>query len=168
MTPFQRTELAPGSREETIEAYVKAWKSGNEAVRAHFSECFEEQAVRAQATAIVDDERLNAEIYINNKYQVNLRRHPMNLVHLSIKLLTKDPVHDWRDLQQIKNELVGPECEGIELYPAESRLVDGANQYHLWVWNDPTYRIPIGFNSPRSVSSQTFGNGKQRPYEAKP
>jgi hypothetical protein len=37
-------------------------------------------------------------------------------------------VHDWRDLQRIKNQLVGPECEAVELYPAESRKVDTANQ----------------------------------------
>lgn len=54
-------------------------------------------------------------------------------------------MHDWRDLQAIKNELVGPEHEAIELYPAESRLVDTANQYHLWVLKDPSQRIPVGW-----------------------
>jgi len=29
--------------------------------------------------------------------------------------------------------IVGEEHEAFEVYPAESRLVDTANQYHLWV-----------------------------------
>lgn len=41
-------------------------------------------------------------------------------------------IRDWRDMQRIKNELLGPEREAVELYPAESRLVDTRNTYHLW------------------------------------
>lgn len=70
----------------------------------------------------------------------------------------------WRDLQEIKNELVGPEHEAIEIYPAESKRVDSANQYHLWVFKDPTYRIPIGFQT-RLVTEGTIGLSQQRPFE---
>jgi hypothetical protein len=38
-------------------------------------------------------------------------------------------IHDWRELQRIKNEIVGDEIEAVELYPAESRLLDTANWY---------------------------------------
>ena len=40
--------------------------------------------------------------------------------------------HDWREFQQLKNYLVGEEWEGLELYPAESRLVDPSNRFYLW------------------------------------
>jgi hypothetical protein len=40
--------------------------------------------------------------------------------------------HDWRDFQAIKNQLAGEECEAIELFPAESRLLDPSNYYTLW------------------------------------
>lgn len=63
-------------------------------------------------------------------------------VHLSIKRHDRRPVHDWRHLQRIKNEILGPEVEAVELYPAEARKVDGANQYHLWAF--PGYRFPFG------------------------
>lgn len=43
----------------------------------------------------------------------------MPVKHLSIKRLSKGVVHDWRELQRIKNELTHPECEAVELYPAE-------------------------------------------------
>lgn len=81
----------------------------------------------------------------NSTYQVAVRRTD-GPVHLSIKRLDQRAIRDWRVMQRIKNELVGPECEAVEIYPAESRLVDTANQYHLWAFPDPTYRIPFGFD----------------------
>lgn len=53
-------------------------------------------------------------------------------------------MHDCGDRQQIKNMIVGEEHESFELYPAESRLVDTAIQYHLWVFTDPAVRLPVG------------------------
>src|SRR5262249_13701026 len=53
--------------------------------------------------------------------------------HLAIFRNDRQPVHDWRDLQRVKNDICGPEAEACEIYPAESRLCDRANTYHLWV-----------------------------------
>ena len=79
-------------------------------------------------------------LWKNDKYQAAL--HSVNISipdigemqHLSIKRLDKEPIHDWRDMQQIKNDIMGPEREAVELYPAESRHVDCANQFHLWIF----------------------------------
>jgi hypothetical protein len=107
------------------------------------------------------------EVWINSRYQVYLRRIESKkpgedvLTHLSIKRHDKQEIRDWRDFQRIKNELVGPETEGIELYPAESRLVDTANQYHLWVF---PYRLPIGFDR-RIVSDASYRGSVQRPWD---
>ena len=101
------------------------------------------------------EEHMNREkdclLFINDKYQVLVRKikSPMvlcDVIWLSIKRLDKNPIHDWGDLQTIKNKLVGAENEAIEIYPAESRLVDTSNRYHLWVFADSTYRIPLGYN----------------------
>ena len=51
-------------------------------------------------------------------------------------------VRDWYDLQRIKNDVLGVDVEAFELYPAESRLVDTANSYHLWAF-PAGYRIPL-------------------------
>jgi hypothetical protein len=59
-------------------------------------------------------------------------------VHLSIHDRGRTTKHDWRDFQRIKNELVGEDREAIEIYPAESRLVDASNEYHLWVMPEGT------------------------------
>jgi hypothetical protein len=84
------------------------------------------------------------------------------LVHLSIKRNDREPIHDWRDLQQIKNEIVGADCEGVELYPAESRRVDSANQYHLFVIKEPRLRFPFGFTDRFVTDDVGTSRAKQR------
>ncbi len=77
------------------------------------------------------------EVWGNDEYEVIVRylteRGRAGAIHLSIKRYDREPARDWRHLQSIKNEVCGWEREGIELFPAESRLVDQANQTHLWV-----------------------------------
>jgi hypothetical protein len=84
-------------------------------------------------------------MYVNDTYQVKMRNSPP-YIHLDISRLDGQPVENWREMQRIKNELVGPECEAVELFPAESRLVDTANQYHLWVMPDSGFRFPFGYS----------------------
>ena len=68
------------------------------------------------------------------------------MVHLNIRRIDGAAIFDWRHRQFIKNELVGPECEAFEVYPAESRLVDTSNKYHLWAFTDPEIRLPVGIS----------------------
>ena len=82
--------------------------------------------------------------YVNDLYTVQVRDRAPH-VHLTISRLDGQPCRLWSDFQQIKNELVGPECEAVELFPADSRLVDTRNEYHLWVLPDPKERYPFGF-----------------------
>jgi len=105
-------------------------------------------------------------VRINDIYQVQRRVIPPDNVHLNIRRRDGGPIlRDWRHFQQIKNELIGPECEAVELYPAESRLVDTSNKFHLWGVLDPTFRFPLGFEE-RDVqyegSKETPGM-RQRP-----
>jgi hypothetical protein len=124
-----------------------------------------EAQVRAEIADVA-----KGELWKNDRYQVAVRHmdgggeDAVPMVMLSIKRVDRQPVHDWRDLQAIKNQLVGPECEAVELYPAESRRVDTANQYFLWCVLDPTFRFPWGFNQ-RLVSSENSGGSIQRPFE---
>lgn len=111
----------------------------------------------------------NVDSYINDRYIVAVFDvAPVDdcpaMVHLSIKRIDKEPIHDWRELQEIKNTLVGPDHEAIELYPAEERLVDTANQYHLFVLVDPKLRFPFGFTT-RLVHGVSSHGAKQRPFE---
>lgn len=96
------------------------------------------------------------EVYRSARYTVWKRLvnfDGLEMWWLSIKRNDREPLRSWSDLQQIKNLLVGPEHEGVEVFPAESRLVDGANQYHLWVLAKPGARFRYGFNEGRQIGT---------------
>lgn len=88
---------------------------------------------------------------------------------LSIKLTEGGPVDDWRDKQRIKNDLCGPEREGVELFPAESRLMDVADQ--AWIQVLPEgLQWPFGYQE-RAVAEGRHVRGRrgtQRPFELRP
>jgi hypothetical protein len=92
--------------------------------------------------ALVNMTSLN--IFENELYRVEIAYHS-TVIQLTITRHDRQPCHEWRHFQQIKNELVGPEYEAVELFPAESRLVDTSNEYHLWVQPTPGVRLPFGF-----------------------
>lgn len=101
------------------------------------------------------------EQWANDEYVVYLRRiepdegeEGPTMIHLSIRNQDRSTRHDWRHFQRIKNQLCGPEWEAMEIYPAESRLVDGANQYHLWCFPFP---IGVGWQR-RLVANQHQSN----------
>jgi hypothetical protein len=117
---------------------------------------------------VTADMLAGGKLYVNSRYQV-VKRHCGTeecgtLWHLSIKNRANNAEHDWRDYQRIKNELIGPEAEGVELYPAESRLVDSANQFHLWIIDGPGFQFPFGF-ADRLVCGKPIDGGAQRPFD---
>lgn len=102
---------------------------------------------REEVIATLEREAAVTTVWINDTYQVQRREmsQPPGLIHLNIRRRDGAPIlRDWRHFQQIKNEMIGEECEAIELYPAESRKVDASNKYHIWGYADPTWRFPIG------------------------
>jgi hypothetical protein len=76
------------------------------------------------------------------------------MMHINIRRRDGAAIFDWRHRQLIKNQLLGEECEAIELYPAESRLTDTSNKYHLYGFVDPEVRFPIGFDKRDIVSEE--------------
>jgi hypothetical protein len=109
----------------------------------------------------------NREVWRNSRYLVSVDRIPVEsldvpVIHLQIESNNHHAVRDWRDFQRIKNELVGKEEEALEMYPAESRLVDTCNTYHLWCV--PGSVLPFGCMQ-RMVSESGCGDGVQRPWE---
>lgn len=161
MTPFLPAAIPEWGVDRAIATSFKLWKSGNAGLRKMFPGPTSKDAL-AQIGKAVREQVDRDKVFINDKYQVNVRSME-NMTHLSIKRLDKQPIHDWRELQEIKNQLVGPEHEGVELYPAESRLVDSANQFHIWVVKDKSYRFPFGFQGGRFVVSESIGDAVQRP-----
>lgn len=109
----------------------------------------------------------DVEVWINGIYQVTRTvigrdvAGEAEAIHLSIKRRAGGAIHDWRNLQQIKNELCGVEWGAIEIYPPESKLVDLADQFHLWAFR--TLDLPFMFQE-RAVSETVLGGGSQRRF----
>lgn len=135
---------------------------------------YEEMATALGVTAddikkVETNEMQEAEVWKNNLYQVikkpvkTLPKGWSEMIHLSIRRLDRHPLRDWRHFQRIKNELVGPENEAIEIYPSEKRLVDTANEFHLWVFKSTEVMIPVGYFT-RMVTDKQGGGAKQRKF----
>lgn len=131
---------------------------------------------REEAIASLEAEGRQTTYWLNDTYQVALIRHKYkdpdfpDLLQLNIRRRDGEAIfRDWREFQAIKNQLVGPEIEMVELYPAESRKADMSNKYHLWGFDDPAFRWPFGFQD-RGVSyrSSTISGMKQRAYSGTP
>lgn len=116
-------------------------------------------------------------IWTNGRYEVICHDREngqgVGIKYLSIKLLDRSPVRNWRHLQQIKNEVCGEEWTGIEIFPPESRLTDSANQYHLFCY-PPEIEFGIGLDEESVVSDdetvEAFNadpnhKGQQEPWE---
>jgi hypothetical protein len=80
-----------------------------------------------------------AEVYRNHIYTCTVRRSSSGWPFddgpwavIGIYSEDGEARHDWRDFQRIKNDICGPEWDAVELYPAESRLMDPSNYYMLW------------------------------------
>lgn len=120
--------------------------------------------------ALVENDPAYVGVFLNNLYQVTMREVKGtdfgDVLWLCIVRRDRTHTHDWRHLQRIKNELVGPEHEAMELYPAESRLVDTNNQFHLWVFEKGKV-IPLGYKD-RDVCTEVEGKHKQRPFSPEP
>ena len=83
----------------------------------------------------------------NKVYSVQHYVKPTNwgpVDHLMVRRNDEEPVRSWQDLQRIKNELCGVDRTAVEVFPAETDLVDAANIYHLWV-------LPENFTLPFSL-----------------
>ena len=76
-----------------------------------------------------------------------------NVEHVTITRGLKDNIltidgssgFTWAEKQQIKNELFGDNRDAVEVYPKESKLVDTADVYHLWVF-DKKFEMPFGIH----------------------
>ncbi len=171
MTPFHRATAPLAERERLIREYTDKWNADQ---GDYFRRTFGVQSLSQLLLGILDEIEADPPmLWRNDTYQVAARDVAARqgdagttwprMIHLSIKRIDKQPLHDWRDIQEIKNQIVGPEHEAVELYPAESRCVDLANQYHVWVIAEEGVGFPFGFG-PRAVSDEQIAGSKQRPF----
>lgn len=169
MSPFQKATI-PASEVEAVIATARA-QMAKDPVGYRKQWGFEADTPDNEILAFIRSMANEGDVYLNDVYQVNARivaplagSNWPPLIHLSIKRIDRQPVHDWRELQEIKNQIVGPEHEAMELYPAESRVVDTANQFHLWVIAQAGALLPFGFMTGLK-SEGPIGKSQQRPFK---
>jgi hypothetical protein len=125
-----------------------------------------------QAAAIVD-EKQDVEMWQNSRYCVLVFRNEPprddgpQMIHLSIRRNDRKRPREerYRDFQRIKNELIGKEYEGCELYPADDRVADCADQYHIYVLADPALQFPFGFRDGLRAGPSDDSPAVQSPFE---
>ncbi len=102
---------------------------------------------------VAGEEFADARLYYNSIYEVIVRPAiaPPGWTHLTIRRRDGGTTIPWLHKQMIKDQLVGEECEAVELFPAQSRMLDLADAYHLWCNPDTTERLPIGYDAGRTV-----------------
>ena len=140
------------------------------------------EMVRAQHPDVTDAQvaaLMPAETWGNDRYTVNV--HYLDgdrdgFVEVGVHNHNRTPHVPWRHLQQIKNEVVGPDREAVQLFPAEDRLVDTANEY--WIYVYPVGKAPmrnrrtkVGMDYGRNVGYDMpdgFGRSRQSPQMGVP
>lgn len=100
------------------------------------------------------------EVWENHLYTANVWRQPGSTV-IGICSIDGEARHDWRDFQRIKNDIVGAEWEAVELYPAESRLIDTSNYFYLFA--RPAFP-DIGKQIGRQILHASHSLAPQRPW----
>lgn len=53
-------------------------------------------------------------------------------LHLAIRTASSAEL-PWRDMQRIKDEVIGEDRIAVQVYPAKARIIDQADMYHLFV-----------------------------------
>jgi len=137
-------------------------------VKKYIKACMELGMTRAQAKS--EYNRDPEAVYSNSEYVVLVYKNEghgfhksIKIWHLSIRRRDRAPLHDWRVFQEIKNQICGENKEALELYPREDRVVDAANQYHLFAIMTDHF-IPLGFDKGMK-SDAAFLDSKQRSFK---
>jgi len=124
---------------------------------------------KADADQMYRDNK-HQETYSNDRYVVVIDRNAkhgfgddVGMFELTVRRQDRDIILDWRDMQAIKNQLTSEEHEMVQLFPAESRLRDSANQYWFYGFNDPGIMFPFGMFGRHVGDGNDFGKSKQRP-----
>jgi hypothetical protein len=86
-------------------------------------------------------------VFENEIYRVEMSPI-LPFICLAIRRHDGRPCENWAELQQIKNELVGPENEAMKIFQTDPTGADPVNECRLWVHVDQSFRFSAGLVSP--------------------
>ncbi len=97
------------------------------------------------------------EEWVSKYYQVLVRRKPgrgAQCISLMITNADQSARRDWREFQRIKNEIVGEDWVGYEIYPPESKAVDPSNAFFLWCYPKAMLPKECSMSGPRHFTQE--------------
>lgn len=111
MTPFEEASFPPEELQRVFNKTFAELATNRELQREAFGrENPSIEEIEKVVREIVERES-KGQVFLNDKYQVIKRDNAPepgcgwpDLVYLSIKRIDKQPIHDWRELQEIKNQ----------------------------------------------------------------
>ncbi len=75
----------------------------------------------------------------------------IHAVHAAYRTAS-DTELSWRERQSLKTHIFGHQAVGIEIMPAEDRLVDDAPMFHMWIFPNG-FRMPFGIHADDLLAS---------------
>ena len=119
----------------------------------------------------------DCQFWTNDMYQVNIRKgsntqywfhfnadNINQYVYLSIKRRDKEAAFDLEHLQEIKDVLVGENLMAIELYPNQKRVLDTANQYHMFVFPENIFPVKFTEDLKSEDADETYHTSNKKVY----
>lgn len=117
------------------------------------------------------------QFWTNDMYQVNVQKgsnkhywfhfdadNINQYVYLSIKRRDKEAAFDLEHFQEIKDVLVGKNFMGIELYPNQKRVLDTANQYHMFVFPENFFPVQFTEDLRSEDADETYHTSNKKVY----
>ena len=116
MTPFTKAVLGDGTKKTSYDLF-QMFKKRFDVAQTDLGITSVKTPSMKELEEMFKNNILNAECYINDKYQVNVYKNEKadfmvlqenlkgKMTYLSIKRLDKQSIHDWRELMDIKNTL---------------------------------------------------------------
>lgn len=83
------------------------------------------------------------EVWVSNKYLVQVFIEDNDIIRVSINRTTKNSEGEWEDnltwdeIQQIKTDIGAADLYAIEVYPRGRDVVNIANMRHIWLLPEP-------------------------------
>lgn len=83
------------------------------------------------------------EVWISNKYLVQVHAEANGILRLSCNRTTIDQFGEWEqdlnwdELMEIKRQIGRSDCYAVEVLPEDSHIVNVANMRHIWILPQP-------------------------------
>jgi hypothetical protein len=81
------------------------------------------------------------EYLINDEYRI-LIAETEEFLHIRIRRLDDKPITEYQLFQDIKNEFIGKDKVGVQVFPKVGDYIDNTNTYHIFHWMKNEPRIP--------------------------